>query len=285
MDIVILDLEWNGSFSRKIHKYVNEIIEFGAVKVDENLKIIDTFKALVHPEIGRKLSSHIASLTHISNDRLFSEGKPFLEVAEQFGNFSKGCVILTWGTSDILTMMDNFSYYNGDGKISFLEKYCNLQEYCEYRLGLHDPASQLGLQTCADKLGITLDENELHRAYTDAVLSLKCLEATYDADEFPKYVCDADEEFYRRVTFKNKTITDINNPLVDRKKFFFVCDDCGVRAEQLTHFKVKNKNFAARFRCPKCRKIFEGRITVRLRFDGVSLKKRIVINKPKDLED
>ena len=146
MNIVILDLEWNGSYSKKVHQYVNEIIEIGAVKVDENLNEIDTFSMLVKPEIGKKLSSHIASLTHISNDELFEKGLSFKAATDKFWEFSADSVILTWGTSDILTLMDNFSYYTGDSEIPFLKSYCNLQEYCEYMLDVHNPAAQLGLK-------------------------------------------------------------------------------------------------------------------------------------------
>ena len=32
MNFVILDLEWNGSYSKRDKKFYNEIIEFGAVK-------------------------------------------------------------------------------------------------------------------------------------------------------------------------------------------------------------------------------------------------------------
>ena len=40
MNYVILDLEWNAAYSRKLKGYINEIIEFGAVKCDEQLNII-----------------------------------------------------------------------------------------------------------------------------------------------------------------------------------------------------------------------------------------------------
>ena len=56
MDFVILDLEWNGTYSRRLKGFMNEIIEFGAVKVDENLNILDTFSALVRPQVGRSCS-------------------------------------------------------------------------------------------------------------------------------------------------------------------------------------------------------------------------------------
>lgn len=285
MNLVILDLEWNGSYSKKVHHYVNEIIEFGAVKFDEDFNILGEFSILVKPEIGKKLSSHIAELTHISNEELFSTGVSFEEATERFGEFSEGCPILTWGTSDILTLMDNYSYYTGDGKIAFLKQYCNLQEYCEYKLDLHDPASQLGLINCAEILGIKKDEEELHRASTDAMLSLDCLKKTYDKEKFAGFIMPADDEFYRRITFKNKQITDINNPLIDKSQLYFICDECNIRAEQLTHFKVKNKNFVAKFRCPKCRKLFNGRISMRLKFDGLTMKKRTFLNEPPQLDD
>ena len=32
MEYVILDLEWNGTYSRRKQGFINEIIEFGAVK-------------------------------------------------------------------------------------------------------------------------------------------------------------------------------------------------------------------------------------------------------------
>lgn len=285
MNIIILDLEWNGSYSKRVHHYVNEIIEFGAVKVNENLEKLDTFSMLVKPEIGKKLSSHIASLTHITNEELFEKGVSFLEAVKSFGTFSADSVILTWGTSDILTLMDNFNYYTGDSEIPFLKSYCNLQEYCEYMLDVHNPAAQLGLLNCAEMLGIKSDEEELHRAYTDAILSLKCLKKLYSKKKFAGYISDVDDEFYRKITFKNKLITDINNPLIDKSQLYFICEDCGIRVEQLTHFKVKNKNFVAKFRCPKCRKVFNGRISMRLKFDGVTIKKRAFLNEPPRIPD
>lgn len=50
MSYVILDLEWNGSYSKVLHKFVNEIIEIGAVKLDDELNVCDTFTMLVAPK-------------------------------------------------------------------------------------------------------------------------------------------------------------------------------------------------------------------------------------------
>ncbi len=285
MNFVILDLEWNGSYSKKVHHYVNEIIEFGAVKVNEQLNVVDTFSMLINPKIGKKISSHIADLTHISTEELKSCGEDFMNTTEKFSSFSDGCVIMTWGTSDILTLMDNYAYYTRERRVPFLKYYCNLQEYCEHVMGLYDPSSQLGLQNCAEILGINSEGKELHRAYADAMLSLSCLTRTYERNKLRKFVFCADDEFYRRLTFKNKVLTDLKNPQIDKSKLFINCDDCGIRTEQLTHFKVKNKSFTAKFRCPKCKKIFDGKINIRLKYDGVDIKKRIIVKEPVDILD
>ena len=70
MNFVILDLEWNGTYSRRLKGFMNEIIEFGAVKVDECLHVLDTFDALVRPQVGKKISGKIKTLTNITNEEL-----------------------------------------------------------------------------------------------------------------------------------------------------------------------------------------------------------------------
>ncbi len=285
MNYVILDLEWNGSYCKKLHKYINEIIEFGAVKIDDYMNMIDTFSMLVKPQIGKRLNSHIANLTHITNDELFDSDNTFLKTLNRFENFAGDSIILSWGTSDILVLLENYKYYTGNEKLPFMKYYCDLQYYCEKKLNIYNPASQLGLQNCADMLGIDSNEEKLHRAYADAELSYHCLKELYSPATIQKFISVADERFYRKITFKNRQLTDIDNPMIDKSKMYFDCDECGIRAEQLTHFKVKNKSFVANFRCPKCRKQFKGKVTVRLKFDGISINKRVVLPTQFELSD
>ena len=110
MNFVILDLEWNGSYSKRDKKFYNEIIEFGAVKTDSNLNIIDTFSMLVTPTIGKKLNSRIKALTNITNEELKDAHNTFADVSEKFGEFLGDSVLLTWGNSDIHALMENYGY-------------------------------------------------------------------------------------------------------------------------------------------------------------------------------
>ena len=51
MDFIIMDLEWNNTYARKTKGFINEIIEIGAVKLDENLNFKDKFSCLIKPKI------------------------------------------------------------------------------------------------------------------------------------------------------------------------------------------------------------------------------------------
>ena len=72
MDFIIMDLEWNNTYARKTKGFINEIIEIGAVKLDENLNFKDKFSCLVRPQIGKKLRGSVKELTNITNEEVRS---------------------------------------------------------------------------------------------------------------------------------------------------------------------------------------------------------------------
>ncbi|MFR1214104.1 MAG: exonuclease domain-containing protein [Acutalibacteraceae bacterium] len=80
MNFVILDLEWNGTYSRRLKGFMNEII-IGAVKVDECLHVLDTFDALVRP-LGKNQREN-QTLTNITNEEL-ANGLQFMQVMSRF---------------------------------------------------------------------------------------------------------------------------------------------------------------------------------------------------------
>ena len=67
MNYIIMDLEWNNSFNKATQKFMNEIIEIGAIKLDDELNQVDTFSELIKPVVSKKLRSRIKTLTNISN--------------------------------------------------------------------------------------------------------------------------------------------------------------------------------------------------------------------------
>jgi DNA polymerase III epsilon subunit-like protein len=276
MSFVILDLEWNGTYSKKKKGFLNEIIEFGAVKLDSNLNITDSFSMLITPQIGKKINNRILELTHITNEELQTADNTFTHVVSEFKKFVGDSVVLTWGTTDIHTLMDNFQYYEKSNNITFLSKYCDLQLYCEKALDLYDKSKQLGLSACAEILNIDSTQLTLHRALSDAELSALCFKKLYDEEKFDQCVVACDSEFYRKMTFRVTNITDINNPLVNRKEMKFVCPECELPLKRRSAWSVRNRQFKADFRCPVCKHKFTGRVAFKLRYEGVSVNKKLV---------
>lgn len=282
MSYVILDLEWNGSYSKLLHKFVNEIIEFGAVKTDDSFNIVDRFSMLISPHIGKKLCSKVKELTKITNEELNDKGVPFMEAVNAFTGFIGSDVLMTWGTSDILALIENYSYYTQNVNLPFLSRYCNIQQYCENCLDLNDVSSQLGLSACAQLAEINFAEDEQHRAFADAELSLRCIKHFLPNFDIDKYFEIANDEFYHKMMFKTHYITDFNDPDIDKNQLRFVCADCGRQAGRVSKWKVKNKNFVAEFKCKNCGKSFAGRVSFKKKYDSVQVKKKIIEKKPEE---
>lgn len=269
-----MDLEFNGTYSKHRHQFFNEIIEFGAVKCDEQLNIIETFSEMITPQISKKLNSHVSALTHITIEELKDSNQTFSRVISKFRKFLGDGVLLTWSNSDILVLMENYRYFFGNDKLSFLKYYVNLQKYCERAIGYSNKACQLGLSACAEMLGISFEEDSLHRAYNDAELSAMCFKALFDSELLQSYLYTCDDDFYRRLTFKNFNICDLKDPKVDKREMYFNCETCGRRALRRSKWRLKNRSFRANFRCIRCHKDFEGRITFKQCYDYVDISKK-----------
>ncbi len=286
MSYVILDLEWNGAYSKSAQKFVNEIIEFGAVKLDDDLNVTDTFSSLIAPKIGKRLSGKVKQLTKINYEELVDGGVDFFTAAGSFADFLGDCALLTWGTSDIHALIENYIYYTGDYHIPFLKSYCDLQEFCQRALDRYDAANQMGLGVCAEILEIEFSEDEQHRAEADALLSRECFVRLYDKYPLSSCLHNADcEEFYRRMMFKNYFITDLNSPGIDKNDLKFNCDICGKRARRVKGWKLHNKNFTSDFYCKSCDRRFTARVSFKRRYDGIKVNRRIVEKKEEQESD
>lgn len=276
MSYVIIDLEWNASYSKLLDKFVNEIIEIGAVKVDETLKEIDSFTMLVSPQISKKLTGKVRELTKITNEELEAKGVGFMTAMGMFTEFADGDTVMSWSDSDLHALTENYSYYTGSVKLPFLKSYCNLQDYCQSCLETGGPSNQLGLGACAELLGLEYHEENQHRALADVYVTLDCLRKLYGEYPLDPFIKKADcSRFYDWLLFKNHFITDINSPEVDKTQMFFNCPLCGRRMGKKTKWKLHNKSFTADFACKLCKKRFAGRISFKKKFDGVTVSKKL----------
>lgn len=287
MNLIILDLEWNAAYSRKLKGYINEIIEFGAVKCDEQLRIVDCFSSFVRLQVGKKINSVISNLTSIRDENLMG-AMPFMQVVSRFKRWAGDAVILTWGTSDILTLIENCRYFSGSGQIPFLSRYGDLQRYCEKSLETGGK-DQLGLAAAAQLVGVSVDGIAQHRALDDSLLSLEVLRKFWSQNSLEPFLEDARcEEFYKKMTFKTSIISDMNHPLVTKKSLKFLCEKCGGETRRLSKWQFKNKRFVSDFRCISCGYEFSGRIQLKEKYEGLVVNKKCVslpkIEKPRKCE-
>ena len=221
MDIVILDLEWNGTFSRRLKGYINEIIEFGAVKCGPDLSEKGTFSCFVKPQVAKHISSTIQNLTSITDENL-TGGMTFMQAVSRFKRWAGDCVVMTWGTSDILTLIENCRYFSGDGRVPFLLRYCDLQMFTQDRMGL-GRKEQVGLSKAAELLGLDVSGMDHHRALDDSRMTLQILRKVYAKEAIAPYIDQCGPEFYRRVTFKTTYVCDLRSPLVEKSHLRFPC--------------------------------------------------------------
>lgn len=276
MHYIIMDLEWNNTYCKKKKGFLNEIIEIGAVKLDENLNQVDTFSLFIKAQLGKKLHTRVKELTNISNDDI-STGTPFSQAMSEFRKWSAGedNVILTWGDTDVRVLVENFRYFNGINFVPFLKNYVNLQNYTQAFMNI-SKADQIGLSTAAEKLELNFDNYSLHRAIDDSLLTADVFRKIFNKQMIASYTHVCDNAFYLKLSFKPKVITDINSPLIDRSKMKCLCDVCGAGCERITDWRVMNQSFRAVFQCINCKRKIRFTIRFKEYYDRVDIKSSTV---------
>lgn len=272
MNYIIMDLEWNNTYCKKKNGFLNEIIEIGAVMLNENFEQIDTFSLFIKAQLGKKLHARVKELTKITNDDINS-GTPFSQAMAMFRKWSAGenNVILTWGDTDVRVLVENFRYFNGINFVPFLHNYVNLQKYAQAFLNI-SKADQIGLSAAAEKLGLDIDSYSLHRAIDDSLLTADIFKKIYNSSMFDSYTLKCDNAFYSKLSFKPKVITDINSPLIDRSRMKCLCDVCGAQCERVSEWRVMNQSFRAVFQCKNCKRKIRFTIRFKEYYDRVDIK-------------
>lgn len=133
MYYITLDLEWNQAYAQKAlavqrqlsSRLRGEVIQIGAVKLDENMQPCGSYQVIVKPKYFKKLHRHVSELTGITQGQM-DAGTP-LPSAE--ASFRRWCgndfVFLTWGPDDIPMLKENLHVHSIDSK--WLDRVYDLQ--------------------------------------------------------------------------------------------------------------------------------------------------------------
>ncbi len=283
MNYIIFDLEWNNAYSYAKKGFMNEIIEIGAVKLNERLEIVDTFKQLVKPKITKKLSGRCKSLTNITNEELKENGIPFSQAITDFAQWSsgEGNVFLSWSNSDLYVLAADYQVLLGNLDIGFITRYCDAQKYCMSFIEKEDN-NQVSLAKCCEIFNIDIDTSSLHRALTDCYLECECFKHVFDIDKFQGYIVDCDRSFFERLIYKPYLITKPKSSLFDVYEQEIFCPGCNSVMQRLKDFDCVNKSFRCPTKCTACNNSYWTTIRAKKTYDGVQVSvKSVDMNKRK----
>lgn len=284
MNYIILDMEWDSTYHPHYKRFLNQILQIGAVKLDEKFNIIDTLDIIVKSSISKKISKRFSSLTGITKEMMLS-GLPLEEAVTKYNNWiGEDTLTMTWSNSDLFTIIENERYLLKKVKFK-IDKYLDLQKYIQSEMSLlgFECKSQISLANAAETLGITTDNYDLHTAKDDSLLCAAILKSHYCRERFDMLIKDtSNPEFYKRLCYKPFYINDMSDKSIDKSKFNFRCDDCGTPMKRMTKWQFKNRNFTAKFFCDVCCKKYNCRISFKKTYDDVVVKKHINEIKPEN---
>lgn len=168
---IVFDLEWNQSASGKeasAPDFPFEIIEIGAVKLDEAFQMTDEFHRLICPQVYTKMHYAISEVTHMDMEELKSSGEEFPVAAQDFVDWCKAgadeVVYCTWGPMDLMELQRNFKYYGMENPFPKPLFYYDVQKL--YGLFYRD-GDKPSLDAAVDDLEL-LEDRSFHRALDDA---------------------------------------------------------------------------------------------------------------------
>ena len=276
MNYIILDLEWDSTYFPKQRRFINQILQIGAVKLNESFEVIDCFEVTVKSSISKRVTGRFSQLTGISTD-IMMHGTPFEEAVEQYNNWvGEDTVTMTWSNSDLYTILENEDniLHNKHFKI---EKYLDLQKFVqgEMRILGYESKNQVSLEAAAEFFEIRTDGIDFHTAKDDSLVSAYLLKKCYNKNRFRALIRDtSNPEFFKRLRYKPYTISNLKDSNIDKSQLEFSCEECGKKAERVSAWKYSNRWFWANFQC-KCGNKFSGRITFKKTYDDLLVRKKV----------
>lgn len=185
MNYIIFDLEFNQGYnSIKGNKNITtpkcpfEIIQVGAVKLDENFQIISTLNRLIKPEIYTDIHPFVKEITGITMEQL-NTAKTFNEIYQEFIEFVKGDrnVLGVWGAADMKELFRNIEYHQL-GTFLIPKEYINIQFYASKYLNC-PKGTNVGLRNAVELLNIPI-KKQFHDAFNDAYYTAEIFKKIYN---------------------------------------------------------------------------------------------------------
>ena len=260
MNYIVFDLEWNQSAYGRSGEHPRipfEIIEIGAVKVDENYNIVSEFSSLIRPRIYRKLHPTIRAMLNYNEEDL-KKGKPFKEACQQFLDWcGDDYMFCTWGASDLYYLQSNMDFYYMT-KLDFPLRFYNLQQIFA---DLYDAEHNIcKLEKAVEMLNIKSDE-PFHAAINDARYTARVMAEIKPMDIVDRYSYDiyrhprtkADEIIAYHAGYMEHISTEFSSKheaMEDKEITMIRCCKCKKKtSKKIKWFQTSQNTYMAVGRC------------------------------------
>ncbi len=273
MAYIIVDLEFNNM--KDITKYYkdfyennteiqnltieNEIIEIGAVKLDEHMQYVHSMKEYIKPSIFPVINPIVNEITKIDMELLDEKGISFESGMSKLKEmFEDGDVLCSWAKDDIIELIINAQYHNYT-ETKFIQKYLDLQEYVTKILGYK---KSLGLKKAITELKIKIDETKLHDAFYDAQYTGEVFKRIYNSRIIKNYITD---DIYNMPALNMDNLEEF---LLDEEKLKLECPKCKKKINEEADIKLIKWRFVTVGICPKCKNNILCEISIKKSFKG-----------------
>lgn len=241
-----------------------EIIEIGAVKLDEDFQMVDEFHRLIRPQVYRQMHYMISEVTHMNMEELNAQGMEFSLAAEEFLDWcGENPVFCTWGSMDLTELQRNMAYYNMERPFPFPLLYYDVQKL--YGLFVAEGA-RMSLDGAVEQQGL-LEKRPFHRALDDAYYTgrvLACLAEKMDLEtllvfqsvDYYQLPANRKEEIYLTFPGYSKYVSQVfdsrEEAMKDRNVVSMKCYECGKSLrKKIRWFTVNQKMYFALAVCPE----------------------------------
>ena len=285
MNYIVFDLEWNQCPDGKKKERPDlpfEILEIGALKLNEKKEEIDRFHEYIRPTVYDRLHPKTGEIVHISQKTLLSSDR-FPVVIDRFfrwcGEDARYC---TWGSLDLLELQRNMRFHHVPDCFPFPLKYYDIQKL--FSLSFEDGKSRRTLEYAVDMLRLEKTV-PFHEALSDAWYTSAVMRCLDDSQVLPFFSIDyftvphkRKEEIYTVFPersgfpsyskFVSKEFSSKTELMRDRKVVSTRCYICGRHAKKkIRWFLSSGKNYTC-LACCEEHGYLKGKIRLKKTEDG-----------------
>ena len=263
MNYIVFDLEWNQcpqGKARENPRLPFEIVEIGAIKLNENMEEIGRFHELIRPLVYHRLHKKTQEVIHL-NDAELVHKRTFSPVIRDFFKWcGEDFEFVTWGSLDLTELQRNMDYYRIQNPLPLPLYYYDLQKM--FSLLYDDGKSRSSLEDAVEFLHVPKD-HAFHRAFDDTYYTAEIMKrmdmksvCRYESVDYHRLPQDRAAEIeidfgtYRK--YVSREFSSKEEVLADKKVTAMRCVHCGLPVfKRVKWFSAGANMYLSLVQCPR----------------------------------